>query len=57
MAEVIFTYEGQIIKIQCNKNQKMKDICKSLSTKINEDINSLIFLGQNPKNKFRKNFQ
>ena len=46
MAEAIFTYEQQIIKIQCNKNQKMKEICKSLSTKINEDINSLIFLGQ-----------
>ena len=46
MAEAIFTYEQQIIKIQCNKNQKMKDICKSLSTKINEDINTLIFLGQ-----------
>ncbi len=46
MDEAIFTYEGKIIKIQCNKNQQMKDICKTLSIKINEDINSLIFLGQ-----------
>ena len=56
MAEAIFTYEGQIIKIQCNKNQKMKDICKSLSTKINEDINSLIFLGQGTQINLEKIF-
>ena len=46
MAESIFTYEGRIIKIQCYKNQKMKEICESLCIKINEDINSLIFLGE-----------
>ena len=44
MAEAKFTYDGQEIIIQCNKNQKMKDICNSLSTKINVGINSLIFL-------------
>ena len=27
MAEVIFMYLGQSISIQCNKNQKIKDIC------------------------------
>ena len=26
MKEIIFIYEGQNIKIQCNKNEKMKDI-------------------------------
>ena len=56
MAESIFTYEGRIIKIQCNKNQKMKDICKSLSTKINEDINSLIFLGEGIQLNLEKTF-
>ena len=30
--------------IQCNINQRMKDICISLSNKINTDINSLTFL-------------
>ena len=30
--------------IQCNINQKMKDICINLSNKINMDINSLTFL-------------
>ena len=44
MAEVEFTFEGNPIIIQCNKNQKMKDICNKLSTKINININSLIFL-------------
>ena len=44
MAEVKFRYECQDIIIQCNKNQKMKDICINLSNKINVNINSLIFL-------------
>ena len=44
MAEIIFTYEGNQINIQCDKNQKMDEICNKLSTKINMNINSLIFL-------------
>ena len=44
MAEAKFTYEGSDIIIQCNKNQKMRDICTNLSTKINVNINSLVFL-------------
>ena len=44
MSEIIFIYEQEPIKIQCNKNQKMEDICKSLSSKINVNLNSLIFL-------------
>ena len=44
MAEIIFHYEGEPINIQCNKNEKMKDICIKLSNKINLNINSLIFL-------------
>ena len=56
MAESIFTYEGQIIKIQCYKNQKMKEICKSLCIKINEDINSLIFLGEGIQLNLEKTF-
>ena len=44
MAESKFTYEGSDIIIQCNKNQKMKDICNNMSTKINVNINSLVFL-------------
>ena len=44
MAEIVFIYDGKSIIIQCNINQKMKDICINLSNKINTDINSLTFL-------------
>ena len=44
MVEAKFTFEGQDIIIQCNKNQKMRDICTNLSTKINVELNSLVFL-------------
>ena len=44
MAEIIFIYDGQNITVQCNINQRMKDICINLSNKINTDINSLTFL-------------
>ena len=44
MAEIIFIYDGQNITVQCNINQRMKDICINLSNKINADINSLTFL-------------
>ena len=44
MAETVFIYDGRSLIIQCNINQKMKDICINLSNKINTDINSLTFL-------------
>ena len=44
MAEIVFIYEGSPINIQCNKNEKMKDICIKLGNKINLNLNSLIFL-------------
>ena len=44
MAEAKFTYDGQDIVLSCDKSQKMREICTNLSTKINVDINSLIFL-------------
>ena len=44
MAEIVFIYDGRSMTIQCNINQKMKDICINLSNKINTDINSLTFL-------------
>ena len=56
MAESIFTFEGNPIIIQCNKNQKMKDICNKLSTKINMNINSLIFLYGGSKLNLDKTF-
>ena len=44
MAEIVFLYEGNPINIQCNKNQKMEEICSKLSNKINTNLNSLLFL-------------
>ena len=44
MSEIVFIYEGAPINIQCNKNEKMKDICIKLGNKIKSNINSLIFL-------------
>ena len=44
MWEIKFIYEGNQINIQCDKNQKMNEICNNLSNKINMNINSLIFL-------------
>ena len=44
MVEVKFIYDGRDIIIKCDKNQKMKDICISLSNKINIEFNSLVFL-------------
>ena len=56
MSEVVFIYEGRDIIIQCNKNQTMEDICKNFSTKINSNINSLIFLFGGNKLNFAKTF-
>ena len=44
MAEIIFHYEGKTIIIQCNKDQRISDICNNLSNKINTNIDSLVFL-------------
>jgi len=44
MWEIKFIYEGNQINIQCDKNQKMNEICNNLSNKINMNLNSLIFL-------------
>jgi len=57
MAEAKFTYEGQDIIIQCNENQKMKEICTNLSNKVNVGINSLIFLYGDTKLNLEKTFK
>ena len=43
-ASVIFSFEGKDILIQCSKEDKMKDICRKYSNKIERNINSLVFL-------------
>jgi hypothetical protein len=44
MAQVNFNYNGTKTVIQCQKDEKMKDIFKRLFTKINTDINKVYFL-------------
>ena len=46
MSEVnaIFTLNCVDTKVQCKRNEKMKDICQRFSTKIEKDMNSYIYL-------------
>ena len=44
MSEVIFSYQGNKTSIQCDANEKMKDICIRFSNKLNIDINKIFFL-------------
>ena len=57
MAEIVFQYEGNNITIQCNKNQKMLDICNNLSNKINTNLDSLVFLYGGSQLKFDKKYE
>ena len=57
MAEIIFQYEGRNIIIQCNKNQKMKDICDNLCNKTNTNLDSLVFLYGGSQLKFDKKYE
>ena len=44
MAKVIFNYKGIETIIQCNINDKIKDIYKRYETKIGIDISKLFFI-------------
>ena len=44
MVKVIFLLEGKETYIQCSKEDKMKDICNKLSSKIEININLLYFI-------------
>ena len=41
---VVFNYKDNKITIQCNSNDKMINICKKFSTKIDADVNSKIYI-------------
>ena len=49
MAEVEFIYNGIKTVIQCNINEKMKDICQRFKDKVNIDNNMNIFYSYNGK--------
>jgi len=44
MINAIFTFKGNNTIIQCNKEDKMKDICYKYANKIGIDINLIYFL-------------
>ena len=44
MAEAIFNYNGVNTVIQCNLEEKMKDIMNNFTNKIHKDLNSLNFI-------------
>ncbi len=43
-AKIIFTFNGIKTTIQCNKNEKMRDILKRYGTKVEIDINKIYLL-------------
>ena len=44
MWSAIFHYNGNKTKIQCSKDEKMEEICKSFANKIQVDLSNLMFL-------------
>ena len=44
MEKVVFLFKGKEIAIQCSKEDKMKDICNRFATKVEININSLLFV-------------
>ena len=44
MSIAIFLFNGNEIKIQCSKEDKMKDICLKFVSKINMNINEIYFI-------------
>ena len=57
MAKVAFQFKGSEIFIQCLKEEKMKDICKRCATKIDININSLLFIYNGNKINFELTFK
>ena len=43
-ASVVFTLDGVNLAIKCKTKDKMKDICKKYLSKINKNMDSLLFL-------------
>ena len=56
-ANVVFTLDGANLTIKCTPEDKMKDICNKYSTKINKNMNSLLFLYEGNKVNFDLSFK
>ena len=50
--ELIFELDGNNLIIQCSSQDKMKDICQKYATKINKNIDSLLFIYEGNKINF-----
>ena len=57
MAKVVFSYAGTEITIQCDKEDKMKNICNKFATKIDKNVNSLIFIYNGNKINYELTFK
>ena len=56
-ANAIFTLDGIDLTIKCKLEDKMEDIGKNYSTKINKNMNSLLFLYEGNKVNFGLSFK
>ena len=56
-ANVIFTLDGIDVTVQCLPNEKMKDICQRYATKIQTNLNSLLFLYGGNKMNYELSFK
>ena len=57
MATVVFTFEGETVKIQCSRDAKMRDICNKYAAKINKNLDSLLFLYSGVQMDFELTFE
>ena len=48
-ATLNFNYQGSTIKIQCKRNEYMKEIFKKYANKIRKDANDLYFMSNGSK--------
>ena len=39
-----FNFEGNKVEVQCNPNDKLKEVCEKFATKMKKEIKNLIFL-------------
>ena len=56
-ANAIFTLNRDDLTIQCKTDDKMKDICEKYSSKINKEMNSLMFLYEGKPVNFELKFR
>ena len=54
---VIFVLENINLTLECSKEDKMKNICQKLSTKLNKNINSLLFLYEDKRINFESSLE